>query len=82
MYQLIARVLKYLSFPFSAHTGDFISAVQDGLAAMSVVATEAAGVTVTTDLPVKCSCAIRDPGSHGSQQHHPSGAGLVSDIMT
>lgn len=66
----------------SAHTGDFILAPQDGWATMSVVATEAAGVTVTTDLPVKCSWALRDPGSHGSQQHHPWDAGPVSDVMT
>lgn len=63
----IAHILKYLSSPFFTHTGDFIFALQDGWATMSVVGTEADGVTVTTDLPVKCSWALRDPGSHGSQ---------------
>lgn len=71
----------YSFFHFSAHMGEFMFALQDGWAAVSV-ATEAAGVTVPTDLPVMCGWSLGDPGSHGSQQHHPWDAGLVSDLMT
>lgn len=74
-------IFDTICLPISVLSSDFTLALWDGCAAMSV-ATEAAGVTVPADLPVKCSWALRDPGSHGSQQHHPWDAGLVSDLMT
>lgn len=77
----IMPIFDTICLPISVLSSDFTLALWDGCAAMSV-ATEAAGVTVPADLPVKCSWALRDPGSHGSQQHHPWDAGLVSDLMT
>lgn len=77
----IMPIFDTICLPISVLSSDFTLALRDGCAAMSV-ATEAAGVTVPADLPVKCSWALRDPGSHGSQQHHPWDAGLVSDLMT